>query len=212
MRADRWTASLLLAVALILSACAAAPAGPISFKPAPDPTYGIVEGETAFKIIENVRVEVSHLSPAGLGPVLKRLTGSPADPFEGLLVKKTFAFFAVSIANGSKRSVTFNPAMAVLVSDMDLRAAPRDYPDFYSVLADHPESEKRLAQVKKAVYDVPVTVSPGGRKEGLLVFMVEMTEDRSLALSLPDVYIGHAAHAFRFAFERQETGPSTAER
>lgn len=204
MRAGRWTAFFLLA---ILSGCAAAPpAGPIAFRPAPAATYGI-EGETAFKVIENVRVEIRHLSPANLAPVLKRLTGSPADPFEGLLVKKTFAFFSVSIANGSKRSVTFNPAMAVLVSDMDLRATPRDYPDFFSVLADHPQSEQRLAQVKKAIYDIPVTVPPGGRKEGLLVFIVEMTEDRTLALSLPDVYIGHAAHAFSFAFEREEAGP-----
>lgn len=203
MRAGRWTASFLLA---ILSACATAPAGPISFKPAPGPTYGI-EGETAFKIVENARVEVRHISPESLGPVLKRLTGSPANPFEGLLVKKTFAFFSVSIANGSKRSVTFNPAMVVLVSDFGLRATPRDYPDFFSVLTDHPESEQRLAQVKKAIYDVPVTVPPGGRKEGLLVFIVEMTDDRTLALSLPDVYIGHAAHAFSFAFEREEPSP-----
>src|SRR5262249_54531899 len=85
-----------------------------------------------------------------------------------------FSTFKASIHNpGHKRPVVFQPQSVYLASELGDRLFPLDFPEAYRLLFGASNSDPRLANdLSKYLFDVGVTVDPGHRAEGLLVYPV----------------------------------------
>ena len=215
MKKFRFSAfAILTALALFssLSACTSAGYEAQQSPPkdlAPGAAYSF-EGNTVRYSDKAVVVEASYLSPSQADlyfSIYKE--GKFKNPFP-----PDFFVFQLSIENRSRQNVTFNPGMAYLIPRKSNPTPPEDYTDFYSSLqlAEAEDIDERMDAFKATVLDTAITIRPGEKAQGLLVFSPEKKDKEkkspqdSAALVLNNIYVGSKSHTVPLQFQGTITG------
>ena len=125
-------------------------------------------------------------SPRRIAPsyITSRAPGS-VDPFSpGPAGISRYFTLKVSVDNaGEEQPVIFQPQSIFLASEMGDRLFPLDFPEAYRILFAKSNSDPRLLNdLSKYLFDVGVTVEPGKRAEGLLIYPVGKINARKLRM------------------------------
>src|SRR5262245_37840526 len=176
MRAERpiLFVTAALAGAMALQACA--PRAPRQYRlvPTPGPRYTIHEGGIDVHG-STFDLTIVPLDDIGRAAFIKARAAGAVDPFApGPAGISRYFTFKVSINNtDDKKPVVFQPQSVYLASEMGDRLLPLDFPEAYRILFGNANSDPRLADdLSKYLFDVGVSVDPGKRAEGLLVYPV----------------------------------------
>jgi hypothetical protein len=167
-----WIAALTGAIAL--EACAPRPPHQYRLVPSPGERYTIHEGGidvhgTTFDL------SIVPLDDIGRAAFIKARAAGAVDPFApGPGAISRYITFKVSIHNTDEtKPVVFQPQSVYLASEMGDRLFPLDFPEAYRIFFGTANTDPRLAEdLSKYLFDVGVTVDPGKRAEGLLVYPV----------------------------------------
>ncbi len=200
--------AFLLGVGLALAGCTAAPKGEVTIRPSPQhqATHQAV-GESIIASLGGAAVVVRWLPAAG---VEQYFTGKP-----GLVVpwpKEVWkeappTVFWLRIHNQTPEEVQFDPTLAGLVTQEGRRERLIPYEEMYMHLAGLEGSGPRLQSLQATLFSRFVVLSPGGQREGLLVFPALTPETKHLLLELSSFFIGGRSLPGLFEFQvlRQNT-------
>lgn len=115
-------------------------------------------------------------------------------PFLSSLLEKEFVVLSMTLENRSGQTIIYKPNYTALVNKVDyLRAL--DYTDLYEIDWDGAET------LKGRFYDLDVTLAPGGKSTGLLIFRPVSKDAKSAALEVRELYIGTSTTAFSLPFK-----------
>jgi len=193
MRAPRET--LLLMAALIgtigLLGCAARPPHQYRLVATPGPNYTI-EGASASIDTERFHLTIVPLDDIGRAAFIRAKAEAATDPFApGPGGLSRYFTFRLSIENTGDKPVVFQPQSIYLASEMGDRLLPLDFPEAYRRLFGASNSDPRLLDdLSKYLFDVGVSVDPGKRTEGLLVY--PSTETRAHRLRMEFSFLSTA--------------------
>src|SRR5215475_5205494 len=168
---------LFLTAALAAAALpGCAPHSPRQYRlvPSPGERYTIHEGGIEVHG-PTFDLTIVPLDDIGRAAFTKARAVGAVDPFAAGPAGITRYFtFKVSIHNtDDKKPVVFQPQSVYLASELGDRLFPMDFPEAYRLLFGTSNSDPRLANdLSKYLFDVGVSVDPGKRAEGLLVYPV----------------------------------------
>jgi hypothetical protein len=163
-----------LGATIALAACAVRPPHQYRLVPAPGPRYTIHEGGIDVHG-ETFNLTIVPLDDIGRAAFIKSRAAGAVDPFDpgpgGL--SRYFTFKVLIENTGTEQPVVFQPQSVYLASEMGDRLFPLDFPEAYRLLFGNASSDPRLADdLSKYLFDVGVSVDPGKRAEGLLIYPV----------------------------------------
>ena len=195
--------AVLVGICILLAACATRPAPPKArlLRPGPQSLpVNTVTGELIIAQLERATVSIRALSWDALG----RYYGGRRDlvnPFADLPAGAPRpAAFLLHLRNDSSDPLSFDPTAARLADQEGRRQGPLDYPALYAFLAGLEGGAGRLRAVQRTVLTATVTVSPGGERQGLLLFSELPAEARAVLVDLASVYRGSAPQLVVFQF------------
>lgn len=176
MKATRQTPFVIAALlgAIGLAGCASRPPRDYRLVPAPGPRYAIEGGGVSIHS-DTFHLSILPLDDLGRAAFIRTRAEGAADPFSpGPAGISRYLTFRLSIENtGAKEPVVFQPQSIYLASEMGDRFYPLDFPEAYSRLFGATNSDPRLLDdLSKYLFDVGVSVAPGKRAEGLLIYPV----------------------------------------
>ncbi len=188
---------------LSLVGCASPPKGEVvSLRPGPprQPTQQVV-GESVIASLGGVGVTVRWL-PA---PALERFyAGKPGlvNPFpKGMWEGAPPTIFLVQVRNQTSEEVQFDPALTFLVDQDGWRGFPLSYEEMYLEMSEGDRSGPAMQSLQATLFSRFVVVSPGGQREGLLVFAVVRPEAKLLRLEFTSFSIGGKSAPGLFEFQ-----------
>lgn len=115
-------------------------------------------------------------------------------PFLAYLLEKDFMVLSMTLENRSGQTIIYKPNYTALVNKVDYLKA-LDYTDLYEIDWDGADT------LKGAFYDLDVTLPPGGKATGLLIFRPVSREAQSAAITVREFYIGTSTTAFSLPFK-----------
>ena len=180
------TAALSGVLALALAGCAPHPPHTYRLTPAPGARYA-VEGGSVEIHGEKFNLHLIPLDDLGRAAFIRARAAGAADPFApGPGGISRYFTFKLSIENtGASRPVVFQPQSIFLASEMGDRLFPLDFPEAYRLLFGSASSDPRLADdLSKYLFDAGVSIDPGKRAEGLLVYPVAKLSAHKLRMEL----------------------------
>ena len=93
----------------------------------------------------------------------------------------------------AKDTVAFQPQNIMLASENGDRIYPLDYPQAYTRLMGSASSDPRLVEdLSKYLFDIGVSIAPGGRTEGLLVYPAPKAGTSKFRLEFSFIQVGGA--------------------
>ena len=115
--------------------------------------------------------------------------------------------FLVQVRNQTSEEVQFDPALTFLVDQGGWRGLPLSYDEMYLGMSEGERSGPAMQSLQATLFSRFVVVSPGGQREGLLVFSVVGPEAKLLRLEFTSFFIGgkSAPGLFEFQVIRQKT-------
>jgi hypothetical protein len=197
------------AVLLLLAGCATPPKGDeMSILPSPQrqPTHQVV-GDAIVASLGGVAVRVQWLPASG---VEQYFAGKPGLvypwPKEVWKLAPPTVFF-VRIRNQTPEEVQFDPTSSALVTQGGRREPPVSYEEMYQRLEEAEGSEARLQSLQATLLSRFLVISPGGEREGLLVFPTVGSDTKHLLLEFSSFFVGgrNVAGLFEFQVLRQKT-------
>ena len=180
------TATLSGALALALSGCAVRAPHDYRLVPAPGPHYAVQGGGVQIQGGRFV-LDLMPLDDIGRAAYIKTRAPGAVDPFSpgpGGITR--YFTFKVSVRNtAGDGPVVFQPQSIFLASEMGDRLFPLDFPEAYRLLFGSASSDPRLADdLSKYLFDAGVSIDPGKRAEGLLVYPVAKLSAHKLRMEL----------------------------
>jgi hypothetical protein len=161
---------ILLGVAAL--GCASQNMRRFRLAPKPAAAYSIQDGAVTIKTPE-FRMMVFPLDDIARAAFIKSRVEGATDPFgsgpSGIPRYLSFRLFIENL--GSAEPVSFQPQSIYLASASGDRMFPLDYPDAYTrLVGDVNHDPRMLEDLSKYLFDVGVSVPPGGKIDGLLVY------------------------------------------
>ncbi|MGE5850188.1 MAG: hypothetical protein ACM362_08680 [Candidatus Methylomirabilota bacterium] len=194
---------------LSLAGCASPPKGEVvSLRPGPprQPTQQVV-GESIIASLGGVAVTVRWLP----GPGVERFyAGKPGlvNPFPKEMWKEAPpTIFLVQVRNQTSEEIQFDPALTFLVDQGGWRGVPLSYDEMYLGMSEAERSGPAMRSLQATLFSRFVVVSPGGQREGLLVYSAVSPEAKLLRLEFASFFIGgkSATGFFEFQVLRRKT-------
>lgn len=115
-------------------------------------------------------------------------------PFLASLLEKEFVVLSMTLENKSGSKIIYKPNYTALVNRVDY-LKPLDYTDLYEINWDGAET------LKGAFFDLDVTLPPGGKATGLLIFRPMSKDAEAAAIEVREFYIGTSTTAFSLPFK-----------
>lgn len=187
-RRSWWTALVLAALlgltVMVPLGCAAHVPNPYRLVAAPSSGYTIEGGAVTIET-SAFRITVTPLDDLARSAFIHSRAEGATDPFgsDGAGIPKYLSFRLVVENLGASEPVVFQPQSIYLASTTGDRLFPLDYPEAYSRLAGQENADPRLLDdLSKFLFDVGVSVSPGQRAEGMLVYPTRKTVARKFRM------------------------------
>ncbi len=160
------------------------------------------EGNTIRCMTSDIMLEASYLSPERVDLYYSKFKeGIYKNPF----ARETFIIFSLTVENQSKKTLSFDPRMILLYIDKGEPIQPKDYASLYALfaLAESEDIDKRMEEFKATCLDNAVTVSPGQKVQGLLVYArgEKDKEPKTVTLIVNNVYLDFKSHTIPVTFE-----------
>jgi len=201
--------ALVFGAVLSLAGCASPPKGEVvTLRPGPlrQPTQQVV-GDSIIASLGGVGVTVRWLPAPG---VERFYAGKPGlvNPFPKEMWKEAPpTVFLVQVRNQTSEEVQFDPALTFLVDQSGGRGLPLTYDEIYLGMSEAERSGPAMRSLQATLLSRFVVVSPGGRREGLLVFSAVDPRAKLLRLELASFFIGgkSAPALFEFQVLREKT-------
>ena len=199
------TRSLAAAAALaaIVAACAAKPAGPLLLHPLP-PTggnYTLSQGAIVFSgpgFSVSARPWDYRLIPEEF-----RRAGEPCPFGDDEAAVGHFLFFKVRLENRSSHTLVFNPMRASLLRDGEAPGVPLENSDLFAFAGDDMAgAEARGRAFRRVSFDITATIRPGQTLERYLVFRAPQEPAKEqFALTIDDLWLDAKSFDLTFIFE-----------
>src|SRR5712691_11430290 len=189
-------AALLLSTVLLYGCAAHAPRA-YRLVPAASSSYSIEGGGVSIKT-DAFHLTVLPLDDLARAAFIHARAEGGTDPFgPDRSGSPKFLTFRLSVENlGDRDPVVFQPQSIYLASEAGDRSFPLDYPEAYSLLVGIESSDPRfLDDLSKYLFDVGVSVAPGERVEGLLIYPSLKSQARRLRMEFNFLQTGGTASA-----------------
>jgi hypothetical protein len=98
--------------------------------------------------------------------------------------------FRVDLRNRGRQPVQVEPAQFLLTDQEGIRRAPLSYQDFYELVSQLADADRRLRSVQATVLSSFLTIPPGAEREGFLFFPPLSETARLVVLELGSFYLG----------------------
>lgn len=121
-----------------------------------------------------------------------------SDPLLASLLEKDFIVIAMTLENRSGAKVIYKPNYTALVNSIDY-LKPLDYTDLYEIGGEAADG------LKGTFFDLDVTLPPGAKSTGLLIFRPISKDAKSAILEVREFYIGTNTTAFSLPFKMKST-------
>jgi hypothetical protein len=199
----------LIARALVLAAClfplsCATPkaTGPPILRPNSyqASAYQVV-GEAIVASLGGASVTLRWLDEGG---VRSYYAGRPGliDPWpEELWKESSPTVFLLRIGNQTREEVQFDPALVAMVDQAGERQRTIPYEEMYMRLQETEDAQARLLSLQATLLSRFVVISPGGQREGLLVFPAIDPKAKLVMLDLASFFVGGRVTPGRFEFQ-----------
>ena len=168
------TATVSGAILIAFSGCAPHAPRQYHLVPAPGEKYEVESGGVRVRS-NRFLLSLLPLDDLGRASFIKSRAPGSVDPFSpGPAGIDRYFTFKVSVENtGEDGPVVFQPQSVFLASEQGDRLFPLDFPEAYRLLFGKSNSDPRLLDdLSKYMFDVGVSVDPGKRAEGLLIYPV----------------------------------------
>jgi len=198
----RHARALLFGVGLVLAGCAEAPKGEVTVRPSPQhqATHQAV-GESIVASLGGAAVVVRWLPATGVEQYFAAKPGLVV-PWPREVWKETPpTVFWLRIHNQTPEELQFDPTLAGLVTQEGRRERLIPYEEMYQNLEGLEGSGPRLQSLQATLFSRFVVLSPGGQREGLLVFPALAPETKHLVLELSSFFIGGRSLPGLFEFQ-----------
>lgn len=179
--------------ALFLASCASGPKGPRHFYPSDPALSGYTKKDTRW-VYEDKSVRVV-ISPPGEG------VNAQEGSFTEELTKKGYVLVRMDIENLSGKKIYYNPSLTTFTDDSMSYRKPLDYTDFFEIVREDPQMEKRLSAEKAGFYDTAANIPSGASVSKSLVFAPISKDAWSAEVQIKDLYVGTDTMSLRFPFK-----------
>jgi hypothetical protein len=166
-----------------------------------------VVGESIIASLGGVAVTVRWLP----GPGVERFyAGKPGlvNPFPKEMWKEASPLvFLVQVRNQTSEELQFDPAPTFLVDQGGGRGLPLSYEEMYLGMSEAERSGSAMQSLQATLLSRFVALSPGGQREGLLIFAGVGPDAKLLRLEFTSFFIGgkSAPALFEFQVIREKT-------
>jgi hypothetical protein len=130
------------------------------------------------------------------------------NPFpKGMWKEAPPTVFLVQVRNQTSEELQFDPALTFLVDQGGRRGLPLSYEEMYLGMSEAERSGPAMRSLHATLFSRFVVMSPGGQREGLLVFPGIGPDAKLLRLEFASFFIGgkNAPALFEFQVLRQPT-------
>ena len=199
----------LIARALVLVACllplgcaSTKPTGPLVLRPNPyqAPAYQVV-GDAIVASLGSVSVTLRWLNEAGVRGYYAARPGLILPWPEELWKEAPPTVFLLRISNQTREEVQFDPGLVALVAQDGKRQPAIPYEELYMRLQETEDAQARLLSLQATLLSRFVVISPGGQRDGLLLFSAIDPEAKLLMLDLGSFLVGGRVNPGRFEFQ-----------
>jgi len=198
----RWP--LVVALLWAISGCAAGPKppGPPSLRPLPQqpPTHQIV-GNAIVASLGGAGVTLGWLGEGATEHYFISRPGLVSPWPKEVWKDAPPTVFLLRIRNTSREEVQFDPGTASLTNQEGNRQRPIPYEEFYMRLAEQPDAQERLRSLQSALLTRFVVLTPGGQRDGLLVFPGTEPPSKFLLLEIGSFFVGGRSTPGLFSFQ-----------
>jgi len=195
------------AAVLIVAGCANPPKGELSLSPAPQrqATHQVV-GEAIVASLAGASVTVRWLTPVEVEQYFENKPGLVYPWPKEVRKAAPPTTFLLRVRNQTSGEVQFDPTLVFLVSQDGRRMRPVSYEELYEQLEGTEDSAARLRSLQATLLSRFLVITPGGQREGLLVFPALGPEDKHLLLELGSFFVGgrDVLGLFEFQVVRQK--------
>ena len=199
----------LIARALVLVACllplgcaTTKPTGPPVLRPNPyqAPAYQAV-GDAIVASLSGVSVTLRWLDEEGVRGYYAARPGLTLPWPEDLWKEAPPTVFLLRISNQTREEVLFDPGVVFLVAQGGERQPAIPYEEMYMRLQETEDAQARLLSLQATLLSRFVVISPGGQRDGLLLFAAIGPEAKLLIVDLASFFVGGRVVPGRFEFQ-----------
>jgi hypothetical protein len=108
--------------------------------------------------------------------------------------------FLLRISNQTREEVLFDPGVVFLVAQGGERQPAIPYEEMYMRLQETEDAQARLLSLQATLLSRFVVISPGGQRDGLLLFAAIGPEAKLLIVDLASFFVGGRVVPGRFEF------------
>ncbi|HSB68787.1 MAG TPA: hypothetical protein VLT62_05600 [Candidatus Methylomirabilis sp.] len=199
----RFARAFVFGLGLLAGGCASAPKGSIvAVQPGPQQqrTHQVV-GDAIIASLGGVTVTVRWLGAQGVERFFEARPGLVYPWPKEVWQEAPPTIFLLQIRNPTRDEVQFDPGLVAVVTQGGQRERLMPYEDMYMRLAGEEGSGPRLLSLQAALFSRFVVISPGGQREGLLVFPTLDDKARHLLLELSSFFVGGRMTPGLFEFQ-----------
>ena len=198
----------LFGAILLVASCTSPPKGEVSLHPIPQrhATHQVV-GESILASLGGPAVIVRWLSPQEVEHYFASRPGLVSPWPQEIWKQAPPTVFLLRVRNQTPEEVQFDPTLAALVSQEGWRERPMSYEEMYLRMGGVEASGPGLRSLQATLLSRFVVMSPGGEREGLLVFPTLDPTTKYLLLELASFFVGGRSSPGLFEFQvvRQKT-------
>ena len=158
------------------------------------------EGNTIRFTDPGIVLEVSYLSQEGLDLYYSMYKGGR---YKNPLPPGAYTAYSLSLQNKSQKSASFNPQAATLLMKGGNPVHPKDFTMLYAELSlvSGDDVQERMDAFRATCLDSTVTLRPGERVDGLLVFPAEKgAKTEQAELLIESLYVGSKLYSVPLFF------------
>ena len=195
--------ALVLVVCLLPLGCASTkPTGPPVLRPNPyqAPAYQAV-GDAIVASLGGVSVTLRWLDEGGVRAYYAARPGLILPWPEELWKEAPPTVFLLRISNQTREEVLFDPGVVFLVAQGGERQPAIPYEEMYMRLQETEDAQARLLSLQATLLSRFVVISPGGQRDGLLLFAAIGPEAKLLIVDLASFFVGGRVVPGRFEFQ-----------
>jgi hypothetical protein len=195
--------ALVLVVCLLPLGCASTkPTGPPVLRPNPyqAPAYQAV-GDAIVASLGGVSVTLRWLDEGGVRGYYAARPGLILPWPEELWKEAPPTVFLLRISNQTREEVLFDPGVVFLVAQGGERQPAIPYEEMYMRLQETEDAQARLLSLQATLLSRFVVISPGGQRDGLLLFAAIGPEAKLLIVDLASFFVGGRVVPGRFEFQ-----------
>jgi hypothetical protein len=184
--------AFVFGLGMLLGGCATAPKdGVVTIQPASQQqsTHQVV-GDAIIASLGGASVTVRWLDENGMERYFGARPGLVYPWPKEVWKEAAPTVFLLQVRNQTRDEVQFDPGLAAIVTQDGHRERLIPYEDMYMLLAGEEGSGPRLVSLQAALFSRFVIISPGGQREGLLVFPGLEPEAKHLLLELSSFFVG----------------------